>query len=300
MNIFKIQTFVFTFALCMIFSFNFNTAQAQGKFNKNGDKAKMVKEKLIEHKNQAQTQVASLDAVEIETQIEAKFEEVMAMIEEVQANLHQKKDDYLENNCANVTHNEENKTVLIDFGTSPCVGSDGRTRSGNIHLQYMGSERTPNEEITVGFNNYFTNGYGINGTLKYKTIGRNSDNQLTFKVTVQNGILTQPTGETASFAAVLNKTWVNGEGTENPLDDVFETTGNTSGALFDGTSFTSEITVPLKYKLACAMQGNVYAVSGMRSLEVGNDSYSISYGAGNCDKKATVTINGTSQKVELW
>ncbi len=297
MNIFKFKSFLFAFILCM--TFNCNAVQAQGKF-KNSEKAKMLKEKLMDRKNQVQTQVSSIDPVQVEAQIEAKFEEVMAMIEEVQANIHQKADDYMANNCADVTHTEGSKTVLIDFGSSPCVGSDGRTRSGNIQLQYMGSERTPNEEITVSFNNYFTNGYGLNGILKYKTIGRNSDNQLNFSVTIHNGVLTQPTGETATFEANLLKTWVNGEDTDNPLDDVFQTTGNTSGSLFDGTDFSSQTTVPLKYKLACAMQGNIYAVSGTRSLEIGEDNYSISYGAGNCDKKATVTINGTSQKIDLW
>lgn len=298
MNIFKFKFFVFAFTLFM--GFNSNAIQAQGKF-KNSEKAKILKEKLMDQKNQVQTQVSSIEPAQVEAQIEAKFEEVMAMIEEVNANLHQKAEDYLANNCADVTHNESGKNVLIDFGSSPCVGSDGRTRSGSIELQYMGSERTPNEEITVSFNNYFTNGYGLNGTLKYKTIGRNSDNQLTFNINIANGILTQPTGETATFEANFIKTWVNGEDTDsNPLDDVFETTGSTSGSLFDGTQFSSQTTVPLKYKLACAMQGNIYSVSGTRSVEIGEDSYSISYGAGNCDKKAVVTINGVSQKITLW
>ena len=179
-------------------------------------------------------------------------------------------------------------------------GSDGRTRSGSITIQYIGSEREENQQFNVHFNNYFSNGYGVNGTILYKTIGRDSSGRLNFAVTVSNGIVTQPNGQTADFEANLTKTWVNGEASGNPLDDVFETRGTTSGKLFSDTTFQTQTLNPVRYKLACLSKGSVYAVSGTRKLTTGGETYLINYGGGACDNKVTVTVNGEGQTVELF
>ncbi len=296
----KIKSFLLT--LVLFFVIGNTDAQAQPKFNKS-DRVKAIAEKLAERKSQVQTQVetqvSSIDPAEVQEQIEAKFVEILAMVEEVSANIHEKADDYLENNCADVTHTEASKTVLIDFGASPCVGSDGRTRSGSIEIQYIGSEREENEVFNISFSDYFSNGYGVSGGIQYKTIGRDDSGNLNFAVTVNNGVVTQPNGQTATFEAQLNKAWVNGENSGNPLDDVFETTGTTSGTLFDGVSFETKTTMPVRYKLACLSKGSVYAVSGTRKVIVGTDVYLINYGGGACDKKVTVTVNGVPQVVTL-
>ncbi|MEZ4888786.1 MAG: hypothetical protein R3E32_28930 [Chitinophagales bacterium] len=286
-------------ALILLLGISSPSIQAQPKFNK-GEKAKAIAEKLAERKNDIQTQVSSIDPAEVEAQVEAKFEEILAMVEEVSANLHAKAADYVANNCADVTHSESTKTVLIDFGSTPCVGSDGRTRSGSLSIQYIGSERESNQLINVTFDDYFSNGYGVDGSIQYKSIGRDSEGHLNFAVTVNSGTITQPDGKTATFVAQLTKAWVNGENTENPLDDVFETTGTTSGKLFDGTTFQTTTTIPLRYKLACLSTGSVYAVSGIRTMTTGGgDTYIVNYGAGMCDKKVTVTVNGVPQTVTL-
>ena len=119
MCILKIKSFLLT--LIFLLGIGSLSAQAQPKFNK-GDRGKAIADKLAERKNQVQTQVESIEPAEIEAQIEAKFAEIMAMVEEVSANLQNKVNDYISNNCADVTHTESSKTVLIDFGATPCVG----------------------------------------------------------------------------------------------------------------------------------------------------------------------------------
>ncbi len=78
-------------------------------------------------------------------------------------------------------------------------------------------------------------------------------------------------------------------------DDEYLVTGGASGINFDGNSFTVTISDELYYK-KCAL----FPVSGSITIEVeGESSIYISYGEGECDNIAEMTVDDVTTEITL-
>lgn len=74
------------------------------------------------------------------------------------------------------------------------------------------------------------------------------------------------------------------------LDDVYETTGNSSAQTSNAGNITGEITKPLVNRWGCP-----YIVSGTILYNYDGTLAVVDFGTGECDNKGTITINGQTQ-----
>jgi hypothetical protein len=112
---------------------------------------------------------------------------------------------------------------------------------------------------------------------------------------VADGKATWPDGTVATRSAERTRIWIRAS---NPLNDTWEVTGTASGTNRDKKAYSMNITKKLVYKRECAINGRIFmAVEGEKELTVDGKKITINYGAGECDRLVTITINGVSQEV---
>lgn len=191
------------------------------------------------------------------------------------------------------------KTVVIDFGTTNCTGSDYNNRRGKITAVFTGPYLDSNSVITVTLTNYYHNDYHIEGTQVITNKGRNSAGHRVFNVVVNNAIVTHPTDGTHS-------TWNTNQDREfyagyatwfNIFDDVYLITGTAHGVSAKGESYTITVNTPLRVNVGCR-----WIVSGSLTLIMASwPAYPIvcDYGTGTCDAAATATLDGTTYNIYM-
>lgn len=199
--------------------------------------------------------------------------------------------------CATVTLNntEPNtfpKVMTIDFGTG-CISSNNVTRKGKLIATLSGKIRTAGTVISVAFENYYVNGYKLEGSF---SITNNSGNSgLGFTTQTTNGKLIYPDGTTwFTHSGTHTLTQTAGAGTVTFTDDDFSLTGNGTTASSAGNSLSTNITTALIKKATCT---NI--VSGVQAFTYNSISGSLNYGDGSCDNLATLTVGLYNQSVTL-
>jgi hypothetical protein len=187
------------------------------------------------------------------------------------------------------------KTVLVDFGSTNCTGTDGIARRGQISAVLTGKYRDSLTVISITTNNYFVNDYKVQGTKKIDNLGH-INGIMTYTDTVTNAVITQPDSKTITWNSQRTNKWIAGESTLlNVSDDVYEISGAADGRGTKGNHFVLTITTPLRVEIGCR-----YIVSGVVKLTPDNlADRIIDFGAGTCDDKATVTILGKSYEITL-
>jgi len=199
--------------------------------------------------------------------------------------------------CATITHDTTTspRTIIIDFGTTNCLCSDGRYRRGIINVSYSGHYRDSASVHTITFTNFYVNNNNVAGSKSVTNNGHNNNGNLTFTITISGTIIKANNGGTISFTSNRLREWTEGEGTSMWMDDVYLITGTANGSHSNGNSFTAVITTALKIKLNCH-----HIVSGGLDLTPsGKPTRSIDWGNGTCDNQATVTINGNVHNITL-
>lgn len=123
------------------------------------------------------------------------------------------------------------KTVVIDFGTTNCVGSDGNNRRGKITAVFSGPYLDSNTVITVTLTNYYHNDYYVQGTQTITNKGRNSAGHRVFNVVVNSATVTHPTNGThTTWSTNQNREFYAGYNTSFWIfDDVYLITGTANG-----------------------------------------------------------------------
>lgn len=187
-------------------------------------------------------------------------------------------------------------TVTIDFGTTNCLGGDGRNRRGIINATFTGKYRDSLSVITITPSNYYLNDYKIEGTKVVTNKGHNSDGNLWYTVVITNAMITAADGTwNITFDSNRTREWIGGESTAILSDDIYEISGTMDGVSRTGNHFIATTTTPVTVKLSCA-----WIVSGV--IEVTPDNVSpriIDFGSGGCDNDATVSVNGYTFDVEM-
>ncbi len=191
--------------------------------------------------------------------------------------------------------NEFPKTVTFDFG-SGCTGKDGKVRSGKIITVFTGPMRTAGSKATTTFMDYNVDTFMVEGTCTIENTS--TGNKTAWTVTVTDGKITNTKNSNwVKWNAVHEHAQTEGNSTPyNPLDDVFQITGNSSGSNSNGNSWSTNITQPLIRKFICPWreQGEIKLTRNSGAITAVLD-----YGDGTCDNKATVTINGTIINITL-
>lgn len=187
------------------------------------------------------------------------------------------------------------RTVTIDYGTEGCEGPHGYLRRGIIQIEISDSMKIPGATRTKTFVDFYIEDVQILGTKTLTYSGQNDDQQDVWVRMVNGAQLLFPNGEEVSWTAEQTIVRLEGQATEELLDDVFQITGNSSGVNRQGNPFTSEIVDPLLKPRNCR-----WPVSGTRTTMVNDSERTLDYGDGACDRDATVTWdNGFSREILL-
>lgn len=243
--------------------------------------------------------VASMD----ETQLDETMESIDLLVDEAIANnasllrsATADSNEYL-SDCPLITVDTVAipHVMTIDFGTF-CTGKDGRVRSGKILVSATSFKVFPSVR-QKSFDNFVVNGKKMEGSVT-KTIQKDATN-LIRTATIQENItlISLEKGDTLSRVTNLTRQYK-----KNVLldrtDDQTVTWGSVVNTRPNGLVITKTIAeaTALVYQASCK-----HIVSGIASFENSKGrTWTINYGDGSCDDKATLTENGTSKEIDIY
>jgi hypothetical protein len=187
------------------------------------------------------------------------------------------------------------RTMTINYGDSNLNCPDGNVRRGKIVVTWTGRYRATGTVITVTPVNFFQNDFKIEGTKTIENKGRNTAGNMQWFITVNNGKVTTPTGETHTWTSDRTRTWVNGESTRFiMIDDKYEITGVNVGTNRKGVKYRAEITSPILVELNCKYHITKGTVSLSNESNPSKTAI-VDFGNGTCDNVGTFTFNGVTR-----
>ena len=253
-------------------------------------------------KDQVATTVDETTLSQQETQTEETLTDVDLLVDEaVDSNFSLLKSASIESaayltDCPVITVNKTAtpQVITIDFGTA-CTGKDGKVRSGKIIVTSTSFTTFPSVR-DKSFDNYFVDGKKIEGSIA-KTITKDQVNNIRTAVIKENITITFPDGEgKATRVADLTRQYQRNT-LLNPLDNQIVSWGTIEFTRISGVKVTKTITStdPLIFKVACH-----HIVSGTVSVTTSdNRSWTLNFGDGACDNKATLTIGDKTKEIKI-
>ncbi|MEP0986853.1 hypothetical protein [Ekhidna sp.] len=233
--------------------------------------------------------ITELDA-DSEAALESNYEDVDLIVEAgvefADASGRVERDTVLE--CADVTHDQENKIITIDYGDG-CEIRGGRVVKGKIIIEYNDRKLVPGAFRIVTLEDFFIDDVQIEGVRTLTNISESIDDNPTFNILLEGGRLSFPDGTSATRDADHTKTWIRAN---NPLNDEFHVEGEASGSNREDVRYEVEILEKLVFKRACRANRVFIPVSGIKQITFGDNVAVINYGDGDCDNEVTITING--------
>lgn len=191
-----------------------------------------------------------------------------------------------------VVRTNNTKIVTLDFGEGCEIR--GHFIAGVLIMEYNKNREEQTKTITVTYDGYRIDNKLIEGA---QSIVREKENQNGNPQSTANFdiMVTWDNGDTASRVGTKVREWVEGVGSGNWGDNVYEITGNWTTVRRNGTIITGEVTTPLRRELSCR-----FLVSGEIALTKNERSATLNYGDGSCDNMATLTLDdGTVREITL-
>ncbi|MDP3645306.1 MAG: hypothetical protein Q8S54_19240 [Bacteroidota bacterium] len=186
------------------------------------------------------------------------------------------------------------QVMTIDFGTS-CTGRDGKVRSGKIIVTSTSFLTFPSVR-TKSFANFVVDGKKIEGSV-VKTISKDKENNIrTAQLKEDITIIFPDNGGTAKRIANLTRQYQFNT-MASKADDQVVSWGTAEFTRISGVKVTKTISseTPLVFKVACH-----HIVSGIVSFTTSNNSnWTINYGNGECDNKATLTNGDKTKEIKI-
>jgi hypothetical protein len=181
------------------------------------------------------------------------------------------------------------KNLVLNFGTTNCLGTDGRYRRGKININITGWWHDSATVVTVVPHDYYVDNHKVQGTETITNKGRKSNGNLHYSVVVNNALITKPDGTSFTWNTTREHEWSVGELTVNPYDDVYLITGSANGTSSAGEAYTINITETLNVLVGCR-----WIRSGKIDVNItGLPTITVDYGAGgSCDANAVAYVNG--------
>lgn len=185
-------------------------------------------------------------------------------------------------------------TITIDYGTG-CSRPDGRVLKGKIIVNQTGELRTAGAVRTVTHDNFFIDDVQLEGTRTWTNNGTSAGGQFSYTRTATGMKLTYSDGTFATWEHQHTVTWIEGRDTPTWLDDVWSTTGSTTGVGRNGATYSSTITEPLIKRNSCR-----WISEGVITITRDGNTSTLDFGDGTCDRFATVTRpNGETFSIRL-
>jgi len=198
--------------------------------------------------------------------------------------------------CATVTIDSSTnpRKATIDFGTTNCMGQDGKNRRGKIIITHTGRFRDVGSVMTVTTQDFYVNDNKVEAT---KTVTCTA--LFTWTIVVSNAKITLANnGGTITWST--NRTRKMTAGYLTPFimtDDKYEITGSASGTNRNGINYTVDITSPLTVDFSCAKSRTTKGI--ITFTPAGKTARSIDFGNGTCDDEAVVTVGKNSKTIIL-
>ncbi|MDA3942494.1 MAG: hypothetical protein PF694_03005 [Bacteroidetes bacterium] len=189
------------------------------------------------------------------------------------------------------------KTITVDYGEHNMACTDMRERRGVIEIIASDFYRNPGCELEISFNEFYQNDYKIEGYKHITYQGDNEEGNPVYLIQVNAGEITTPEDLSYSFEQNLEQTWIEGQLSESPWDDVYLITGNQEGLSSDSVSYTIliENENPLNVRVGCR-----WIREGILSIKIDDfQDIKLDYGEGVCDNAATVTIYGDEYLINM-
>ncbi|MEL6631043.1 MAG: hypothetical protein AAFQ83_06240 [Bacteroidota bacterium] len=257
-----------------------------------------------EQENVTEVAQEDIDVVEMDAALEADFEAVDDLSFEALeitdasrfARSYGANNRLLNSPCVTISNDSVNKVLTIDFGTG-CTGPDGKTRSGQIVIDYTRRLYWPGATLSIDLVNYAVDSVQIDGTKTFTNLAQNFQDTIMMNVTLTGGSITMPNGATASRDYTRTRTWLRAL---NPINDQFLVDGSVTGTRFNGNTFSIDITETLVFRRACRLQGIYVPVEGEKFIQrSGRPDVTVDYGDGTCDSMADISANGNTITVDL-
>jgi hypothetical protein len=200
--------------------------------------------------------------------------------------------------CATVTISPQDlttwpKTITIDYGSTGCTGINGWVRKGKISYTLTKLQRETGAVVNVSFDNFFVNGYKLEGSYSITNNG-STDANLNITTRLVNGKITYPDGKWYTRTSTINWQQVAGSATASVLDDEFNVTGEAVIKSSANNELITSSKTPLLRKVTC---GNF--VSGQLNVAYNGIAGVLDFGGGTCDKKATLSLGTRNYEVTL-
>lgn len=191
--------------------------------------------------------------------------------------------------------NSSPNKLILDFGEENCFCEDGMNRRGKIQITYDAGYADSLATLNTTFDGYYVNNNQVTGnrTLIYK--GHNQANKPNWTVVINGSIILANNGGTINYQATHNTAMIEGENTMDYKDNVFSTTGSASGTTTAGQAFTALVTTPLISNMKC----NNFVKGVVELTPLGESKRTLNYGDGDCDNKASLTVDGITSNVNL-
>jgi hypothetical protein len=197
--------------------------------------------------------------------------------------------------CATRTYDYDARTLTIDFGTANCLCPDGHYRRGQILVQFTTATPTRRAGSVVTQQSYYVDDNQHTAARIFTDLGNGS-----FSVDVPSAsIIRANNGGTHTWTATWTFTRTAGYGTLPLADDVYSVTGSASGTNRRAIGYTTAIQTPLIKRGDCFK----YYVAGTINISNTNGKTMVlNYdpsGTQDCDKIASVTVNGRTRTITL-
>lgn len=193
--------------------------------------------------------------------------------------------------------------LVIDFGDGTACHDSTTVRKGKIidsFLLTFSKHDSISFSLTdsISFDGFQKDSIGIEGLFVKSATSWNK-----FTLDIQNAKVTYGDGTSVNWSGSLASVITfGGQGSNNDNDDdgdsghggngfTREVTGSVHGTSRDGVDFSATITDALVYKYGCSRK---VPVSGKIDITVGGVTSTVDFGDGTCDKKYTITSNGTT------
>ncbi|MDA9120922.1 hypothetical protein N9J52_02690 [Flavobacteriales bacterium] len=185
------------------------------------------------------------------------------------------------------------KTLTIHYG-SECIDAEGISRTGKIVAVFSGNFRDENTTISLSFEEFSVGQYSLAGTDSITNNGVDASGNPLFSEVLRNAVISWG-NQNIRWNADLIRTWIEGYTTDFATDtfaglndDVYELTGSASGNDSNTHPFTLETTSSLVLQTSCE-----YITEGMLVISPANfNDGTVDYGIGECDKQATIEVDG--------
>ena len=187
-------------------------------------------------------------------------------------------------------------TKTIDFGTVGCPMANGNVLRGQIVVTFVYQPTAASQSINYEFVNFYHNNIKIVGN---KNFTRTFVQGLPVVVMNMELTATFPDGRVFTRIGSRTRKIIEGYGTSDFYDNVYEVTGNwttTYPNLADQVSTISSAS-PLIVKINCALTSKPLIVQGVITFQRGTRTSTLNYGSGDCDNLAVFTINGNAYNI---